>query len=292
LDPLDLDLMECDVTKTTLLGMMAGSLLALTAVPAWADLELPAPSPAAKVMQRVGLTDVSLEYSSPAAKGRKIWGDVVPFDKPWRAGANAATKITFSRDVTFGDKAVPAGTYAVVMFPGQKEWTVVLSKDMTPVASPAQYDAKNDVVKVTAKTAAIVHRERMIFVFDATTDTDTSLDLEWDKLRVSVPIHADTVAQAKKNVEKELGGAWRPFANAARYEAETLKDLAAAGKHIDQSIAIESTWYNHWIKSTVRTAEGKKADACTEAKVAWELGQKDANFFYKDVVDKAVKACK
>lgn len=284
------------MTKKTLLtlatALISGSMLSMAAAPAFADLELPSPSPAAKVMQRIGLTDVSLDYSSPAVKGRKIWGDLVPYDKPWRAGANAATKITFSRDVTFGDKAVAAGTYAVVMFPGQKEWTVVLSKDMNAVANPAQYDAKNDVVKVAARTSAIPHRERMIFTFSDATDSDASLDLEWDKLRVSVPVKADTHAQARKNIEKELASAWRPFANAARFEAETLKDYAAANKHVDQSIAIESTWYNHWIKSTIQSAEGKKADACKEAKVAWDLGQKDANFFYKDVVEKFVKGCK
>src|SRR5689334_1734859 len=91
--------------------------VALAAPSAWAQLELPAPSPAAKVMQRVGLTDISLEYSSPAVKGRKIWGELVPYDKVWRTGANASTKISFSRDVTFGGKPVPAGTYTLVTFP-------------------------------------------------------------------------------------------------------------------------------------------------------------------------------
>ena len=81
-------------------------LVALVALPASAQLQLPAPSPAAKVMQTVGVTDITVDYSSPGVKGRKVWGDLVPMDKPWRAGANASTKITFSKDVTFGGKPV------------------------------------------------------------------------------------------------------------------------------------------------------------------------------------------
>ena len=84
-----------------------------------ADLDLPRPSPFAKVVQTVGLTDITVDYSSPGVKGRKIWGGVVPYDKMWRAGANHATKVTFSRDVTFAGKPVPAGTYAFFVIPDQ-----------------------------------------------------------------------------------------------------------------------------------------------------------------------------
>src|SRR3954465_421013 len=96
--------------NASLAGLLCAA--ALVSTPARAQLELPAPSPAAKTMQRVGLTDITVEYSSPGVKNRKVWGELVPFDKVWRTGANQATKITFSKDVTFGGKPVPAGTYS------------------------------------------------------------------------------------------------------------------------------------------------------------------------------------
>ncbi len=273
----------------TWLGFLAASTVALSAMPAFADLELPSPSPAAKVMQHVGLTDITVEYSSPAVKGRKIWGDVVPFDKPWRTGANAATKITFSRDVTFGGLAVPAGTYAIVSFPGAKGWDIVLNKNLAMGDAAREYDAKQDFGRVKATTAAIPLRERMTFVFAGTTDNDTSLDLEWEKLRVSVPIKVDTTAQALANIKKAVEGAWRPHANAARYMAETQKDLPAALSYIDASIAISSTWFNNWIKADILAKQGNYAEARKFAQIAWDLGEKDSNFFYKDQVAKALK---
>src|ERR1043165_7624846 len=116
---------------------------------AWAQsaIELPAPSPKARVEQRVGITDLSIDYSSPGVKGRKIWGEVVPYDKVWRAGANAPTKLTVSRDFMFGGTAVKAGSYAVYMTPGKTSWAVALNTDLT--ATQDSHDDKNDVVRVT-----------------------------------------------------------------------------------------------------------------------------------------------
>lgn len=252
------------------------------------QLELPAASPAAGVSQRVGLTDISVEYSSPAVKGRKIWGELVPFDKPWRTGANAATKITFSRDVQFGGKPVPAGTYAIVTLPTQKGWTAILSKDTALWSGGKQYDQKDDVVRVPATTAEIPHRERFTILFGGTTDDTTSLDLEWEKLRVSIPIKVETAAHAKASIDGALGGAWRTHANAARYMADTVKDYDTALKYIDTSIGVQSTWFNNWLKADILAKKGNYAEARKFAQTAWDMGEKDKNFFYKDTVKKAL----
>lgn len=269
-------------------NIVLGLAALLASSSAVAQLELPAPSPAAKVMQRVGLTDVTVEYSSPAVKGRKIWGDLVPYGKPWRTGANAATKITFSRDVTFGGKPVPAGTYSVITLPTAKGWTVILSKDLTFFSGGKPYDAKDDLVRVAGTTSTVPHRERMTFLFANTTDTATSLDLEWEKLKVSVPIVVDTGAHAQANIEGALGGTWRVYANAARYLAGDARDYKTALQHIDTSIGIQSTWYNQWIKADILAKQGQYAEAYKHAQVAWDLGQKDKNFFFKDAVQKAL----
>jgi len=260
----------------------------LPALPAFAQLELPAPSPAAKVSQRVGLTDIAVEYSSPAVKGRKVWGELVPWDKPWRTGANSATKISFSKDVTFGDKPVPAGTYSLITLPAPGGWTVILSKDLTFFAGGKAYDPKDDLVRVGATTTEIPHRERLTFIFGGTEDKGTSLDLEWEKLRVSVAVKTDTAGQTQANIKNTLENAWRPHANSARYLAENGGDLETALKYVDTSIAIQSTWFNNWIKADILAKKGKYADARKSAQIAWDLGQKDPNFFYKDTVQKAL----
>jgi len=277
--------------KKLAFGYMCAVLVGLVSGPAAAQLELPDASPAAKVVQDVGLTTITVEYSSPGVKGRKIWGELVPWDKPWRSGANAATKITFSRDVTFGGKPVPAGTYSIVTLPTPKGWTVVLSKELG-LWQGKTYDAKDDVVRVPATTTAIPHRERMVFLFTNTTDSDTSLDLEWEKLRVSVPIKADTAAQAQAAIKKEMESAWLMPARAARYEFETTKNYDAALKYVDLSIAIQPTWYNNWVKAEILAKKGDYSEARKFAQASWDLGEKNPNFFFKDAVAKALKEWK
>jgi hypothetical protein len=269
----------------SLIGVLS---LALFSTTANAQLELPQPSPAATVSQRVGLTDISVEYSSPAVNKRKIWGGLVPYDKAWRTGANASTKITFSRDVSLGGKVVAAGTYSVVSFPTAKGFTVAFNSDPKTNGGP-EYDAKKDVARVTAKTSAIPHRERMTFIFSDTTEGTTTLDLEWEKLRVSIPIVVDTKAHVDAAITTSLGGGWRMYSNAARYRLDNGGDLAEAMRYVDTSIGIQSTWFNNWIKAQILMKQGKKDEAYKHAQLAKELGDKEPKgFFYKDAVEKAL----
>jgi hypothetical protein len=157
------------------------------------------PSPGAKVTQRVGLTDVTVDYSSPGVKKRKIWGALVPFDKVWRTGANSSTKLTFSKDVTIDSKSIPAGTYSLLSIPTAKSWTLIINK-ATDIGGNVdeKYKQDQDVLRVTAKPKASPHRERMTFIFSDTTDDSTSLDLEWEKVRVSLPIKTTIPPTAQK----------------------------------------------------------------------------------------------
>ncbi len=271
---------------------VAALFLASASVSAQSQLELPAPSPAASVQQRVGLTDISVEYSSPGVKGREIFGGLVPYNKVWRTGANAATKVTFSRDVKFGGKSVPAGTYSLVTIPTAKGWTVALNKELGFFAGGKAYHKKGEVARVPAKTTQIPARERLTFLFSDTTDDQTSLDLEWSTLRVSVPVSVDTAAHVQASIDGAVGGAWRPHVNAARYLAEHKKDYATALKYVNTSIGIESTWYNNWAKADILAKQGNYAEALKFAQVAWDLGKKDKNFFYKAAVEKALKEWK
>ncbi|MGQ0507358.1 MAG: DUF2911 domain-containing protein [Myxococcaceae bacterium] len=264
------------------------TLAVVSAAPAMAQqLQLPAPSPAASVKQTVGLTDITVDYSSPAVKGRKIFGELVPLERPWRAGANAATKVTFSKDVTFGGKAVPAGSYSLIALPSARGWQIALNKVTDGLWQGKTYDAKQDVARVPATTTAIPARERMAFLFNNTTDTGTSFDLEWEQLRISVPVKVDTNAQTAANIKNTLDSAWRPHAQAASYTAER-NELDTALKYVDTSLAIQSNWYNNWVKAQIWEKKGNYAEARKFAQTSWDLGNKDPNFFFKDAVQKAL----
>ncbi len=266
-------------------SLLAGSLS--VGVASAQQLELPRPSPNAKVSQTVGLTEVSVDYSSPAMKGRKVFGGLVPFGQLWRTGANAATKITFSKDVTIEDKPVPAGTYALFSIPTATGWTLILNKNPNQGGTD-QYKQDLDLARFSVKPQAIPPRERLTFLFSNTTDSTTSLDLEWEKVRVSLPIKAGTDAQVAANIKGLENGAWRPWNNAARYLLESKKDLDQALALVDRSLSLKEDWFNVWTKAQIVAAKGKAADACPLAQKAQGLGEKSESFFFAAEVKKAI----
>jgi hypothetical protein len=256
-------------------------------------LELPAPSAKAKVEQRVGITDFSVEYSSPAVRERKIWGGLLPYDTLWRTGANASTKLTASRDFTFGEAAVPKGTYSVFSIPGASSWTVILNKNLE-IAGTDGYDAKDDVARVTVKPESTSPRERMTFIFSDTTDATTRLDLEWAGLRVSVPIKVDTRAEVMAGIDATLSNAWRPYYQSGRYLVESGGNIDTALGYLDTSIGIKSTWTNNWWRAQALAKKGKTADAIAAGEKALQLGKGDNTFeqFFQADVQKAVDGWK
>lgn len=270
------------------LSLVAAAFLAQTTNVS-AQLQLPQPSPKAKLIQTTGLTDITIEYSSPAVKGRTIWGDLVPYNEIWRAGANKATSVNFSKDVTIGDKEVKAGSYSLFYIPGKEEWTIILNKN-TELWGVDGYKQEEDVVRVMAKPEVISNRERMTFIVSNYTDDVANIDLEWEKVRISLPIKLATAKQAVSNINSSLGGTWRTYASAARYMYETPKDYDAALKYIDQSLALTQDWYNTWFKAKILAAKGMNKEAQALAVKAKELGDKNPdNFFYKNDVEAAIK---
>jgi len=252
----------------------------------FAQLNLPAPSPKATVSQTVGLTDISIEYSSPGVKGRTIFGDLVPYDKVWRTGANASTKITFSKDVSISGTKVPKGTYAILTIPGKTQWTVILSKNTT--ASVNEYKQEEDMLRLTVTPEAAPMRERLAFQFVDFEDSKVTVSLEWDKTRVSFPVTLSTDEQASENIKSTLGGTWRMYNAAARYALEK-NDLANALKYADQSLQLSEEWFNTWTKANILSKMMKNKDAYDLAAKAKTLGDKNPDgFFFKDQVEEAL----
>jgi hypothetical protein len=273
--------------------LLALAAVAATISPTLAQtLEVPAPSTKAKVEMRVGITDFAVDYSSPAMRGRKIFGGLLPYDKLWRTGANASTKLTASRDFTFGDTAVPKGTYSVFSIPGASSWTVILNKNAD--ASADEYDAKNDAARVTVKPEANAPRERMTFIFSDTTESATRLDLEWETLRVSVPIKVDTQTQVMGGIETTLAESWRPHYQAGRYLVETGGDADTALQYLDTSIGIKSTWWNNWWRAQALAKKGRTADAIAAGEKAMQIGKGNDTFeqFFKADVQKTIDGWK
>jgi hypothetical protein len=266
--------------------------VAALASPASAQqLELPRPSPNAKVSQFIGVTEVAVEYSSPGVKNRKIWGTVVPYDKVWRAGANSATKISFSKDVVIDGKPVTAGSYAFFVQPSQGKWTLILNKDPKN-AGIFGYDKANDVLRVDVKPQPSPMRERLAYLFSNFNDAGGSLDLEWEKLRVSLPIKVHTDDQVAASIKGLENGGWSPWANAARWELDK-KNVDEGMRLVEQSIQIKETWLNTFVKAQLLAAKGNYKEALPLAQKAKELGNKDGeNFFLKDDVEAALKTWK
>jgi hypothetical protein len=264
------------------------SLLLSTAASAQ-TIDLPRPSPNAKVSQTVGLTDISVDYSSPAVRGRKIWGGVVPYGQVWRAGANAATKVTFSKDVSIGGTAVPTGSYALLVIPNAKgPWTVILSKD--PNASQFAYKKEDDLLRVDVKPQPAPMRERLAYAVEDFTNDAAYLTLNWEKEQLRVPVKLNTETQVSAVLKGLEENAWMPYNQAARYELEQKKDYDAGLKLVDQSLSIKEDWLNVWTKAQLLAAKGNFKQAYPLAQKANELGQKaqQGRFFFAEDVKKAL----
>jgi hypothetical protein len=202
--------------------------------------KFPAQSPAATVTQDVGLTKIEVAYSRPGVKGRKIFGGTEAFGRVWRTGANTATKITFSTPVKFGGAAVPAGSYALYTIPGESEWTIILNK-VTGQWGAYQYDAKNDLVRVTAKPTALTQLvETFTIDINDIRDQSATLNLVWEKTRVPVKIEVDVASTLMPQIEAFMaaGGKVSPgqYYNAAVFYYENGGDLQKARSWIEAAV--------------------------------------------------------
>jgi hypothetical protein len=260
--------------------LLSVAVLALLAPSAFAQLKLPRPSPKGSVMQTVGLTDVTITYSRPGVKGRTIWGDLVPYDKVWRTGANEATTIAFSRDVSINGKPLPAGTYSLHTIPGKTSWTVIFNKKADQWGSYS-YDAAQDALRVEAAPTAGPNVEWLTFSFPDVKNESTQVELAWEKLRAAFTIGVDTNTQALAEIRKTLAGEvkeWNvPYGAAGFVFNNNLDNKAEAMKWIDQSIAMKETFYNPRLKAQMLAKDGKPKDAVAFGEKAVAAGKADPN---------------
>jgi hypothetical protein len=235
--------------------------------------ELPQPSPLTTVGQRVGLTDITLEYSRPSAKGRTIFGDLVPFGEMYRTGANASTKITFSNDVVFGGRAVPAGKYALYSIPGKTEWTIILHKN-TSHWGVGDYIAEEDLLRLTVKPVIIPMTETFTIEFNNFKDEMADLIIRWEKTAVKITVNCNSIEQSKTNIINKLNeieNAYSVYNKAARYYLETQLDAKQALEWAKKSTAIEEKFWNVYTLALAQAANGDYKGALETAEKSKKL---------------------
>lgn len=232
------------------------------------NFETPRPSPNATVSQTVGITHVTIDYSSPGVKGRKIWGELVPYSQIWRTGANEVTSITFDEPVKIEGNELPAGTYGIHTIPGEKEWEFIFSKD-TEVDAGSQFDEKKEALRIKVKPMEAPFTERMTFTFTNTTNTYTKVNLIWDKLSVSFDIETNTEEIV---LTKARDLPWGPTLQAATYCLQNNVRLEEGLKWVEASILLNEVYWNTRVKAQLLEKLGKKDEAITTMQKAIKLG--------------------
>lgn len=235
--------------------------------------DLPRPSPKATVSQVVGVTEVSLEYSRPAVRGREIWGGLVPWERVWRTGANEATSIEFSNDVTVEGRPLAAGRYSIHTIPRKDRWTVIFNSVAEP--SGYRYDEATDVLRVEVTPQPIEHVERMTFSFPEVEDDQAVLALDWERLRLPLRIGVNTDEHVLASLRNLMDGPddWRVGYRAAQWAFNSDIEGDEPMRWIDQSIARREHHVNLSLKARMQAAAGDRQAAIATARRAIELGR-------------------
>jgi hypothetical protein len=235
------------------------------------DFRTPRPSPDATVSQFVGVTKITIDYSSPAVKDRKIWGELVPFGQVWRTGANEATTITFADAVSINGNELVAGTYAIHCIPNTNEWEIIFSKDV-PVDGSSTLDPKKEALRIKVKPEEHHFLERMAFLFTDATENSVNVNLLWEKLKVTFKVDVktqDLTLQKARDAYK-----WNQLMAGATYCLENNTNLEEGFKWIQASSLINENYWNTRILAQYYAKINKKSEAISTMEKAIVLGEK------------------
>jgi tetratricopeptide (TPR) repeat protein len=270
------------------------SFLILASSIIYGQLELPRLSPKAEVYQRIGYTDISIEYSRPGVKGRKIWGGLVPYDKVWRTGANESTRIKFTTDVIINGQTVPAGIYSIFTIPSQNEWTVILNKKL---GWGLDYDPELDLMRFKVKPEKTDFTERLLFLIPEFSDSVCTVEMRWENLKISFDITIKLNEEVYKRIKEALAKAgsddWQVYLVAARYAAENGVFLDEAGEWIEKALSITKNFYTYLIKAKLLYRQGKFAEALDTLELCREAGRNNDDYpgyvYEVDLLEKRIR---
>ncbi len=246
-------------------------------------LDLPLQSQRAQVSQRIGITDITIAYHRPLVNDRKVWGDLVPYGKVWRAGANLNTTISFSDPVLIEGKPLDRGTYGLHMIPNVDQWTIIFSKNSTSWGA-FTYDEAEDALRVTVKPKATEMHNALTYSFDDLQPDSAVVEMEWEKLavpfKVAVDVHTAVQASLKKQLRNLSQYSWMSWDDAANYLLSEKIATQEALKYADKSIETEDRFENELTKSKILTALNRKDEAATAQKKALDLASPLQIHFY------------
>lgn len=258
-----------------------------------AQVKTPAPSPGASLTQTVGVSEISIDYSRPGVKGRKIFGDLVPYNEMWRTGANGSTDISFSTEANIGGVDIKAGKYGLYTIPSEKEWTVILYGDPDVSGVPGdKYDEKLEVAKFKVPSTTMPMKiETFTILISNVTDGSADIMLLWENTSVSIPVKFSTDKMVTESIDKVMNGpSVGDYYQSARYYFDNGKDLNTAYKWIAKATKENSSAF--WmlrLQSQIEAGLGKYKEAIASATKSKELAEKAGNKQYVKYNEEAIK---
>lgn len=258
-----------------------------------AQVKMPQPSPTQTIRQEFGLGTIELTYSRPGAKDRKIFGDLVPFNKLWRTGANAATLISFTEPVEIKGKKVDTGTYAMYTIPGTDSWEVILNKGVKNWGVDG-YDESQNIVRVNVSSGKLASPvETFTMQFTDVKPESCSLLLTWDKTSVSIPLTTSIREKMRAGIESGMQTDKKPNWQAAQYYYEYEKNPAKALEYISSAVETNKEAFWMWLyKAKIEKDLGKKDAALASAKRSLELATEQKNDDYIKMNEDLIKKLK
>lgn len=255
-------------------------------------IKTPQPSPTQTIKQDFGISSIELTYSRPGMKGRKIFGDLVPWGQVWRTGANAITKIKFADDVTIGGQALKAGAYAIYSVPNENQWEIIMNKDANFWGT--DYKQQDDVLRIKIPSTKLDHPvETFTMQFANVKPNSTDLQIMWDQTMVSLPISTDVDKKVMAQIDNVMNKDNHPYFQAAMYYMESGRDLNQAITWLDK--AIEQNPNAYWVyhqKANALAKLGKKEDAKKTAQKSMELAKTQNNQDYVKLNEKLLEQLK
>ena len=261
----------------------------MAAIQIQAQINTPQPSPAASVSQKVGLADVSVSYSRPSLKGRKLFGGIREYGQVWRTGANQATKLTVSDEITISGTKIAAGEYAIMSIPTQNEWTVILSKDLK--VNETSYKQENDVARFMVKPTATAQKtETFTIDFSDVTSNSANLNIAWDNSKATLKLAADVdgkvMAQIKEKVLDNANADLNDTYTAAVYYMENNKDLKQAVTWMNKATEKDAKFWQLHQKAKLQAKMKDYKAATATAKQSIELAKAAKNDDYVQMNEK------
>lgn len=252
------------------------------------SLKTPVASPLQTIKQGFALSDITIEYSRPSAKGRTVYGDVVPFGKIWRTGANGATTITFGEDVTVAGTPVKQGTYALYSIPNKDAWELMLYSDTKLGGNVGEYDKTKEVARFKSTPSRVTEKVETFTIQVADiTSTTASIELIWENTKVAFTVTAEIDAKIMANIESVMSKDSRPYFQAARYYYDNNKDLKKALEWA--TIAADNNPQAYWVhllKGNIQAKMGDKKAAAATAQKVIELAKADGDDAYVKMGEK------